>query len=691
MSSEGTERAAMAVVNDGAPPKQSLLNYVDIVVVVVYFGLVMATGIYSMCRPNRGTVSGFFLAGRNMSWLPVGASLFASNIGSEHFIGLAGSGAAAGIGVGAFEFNAIILIQLLGWIFLPVFLASRVGTLPEFMKKRFGGSRIRVYLAILSLILYIFTKISVNLYSGAVFIQQALRWSIWWSVLLILLVTVLTTVLGGLAAVIYTDTLQFFIMIIGALVVMGKAFSMVGGYWELQERYIQAIPSVTVPNTTCGLPATDSWVMLRDPINSDMPWPGFILGQTPASIWYWCADQMMVQRALSAKSLSHAQGATLMAGYIKILPVFIMVLPGMISRVLFPDEVGCVVPEECKRICGNAVSCSNIAYPKLVLSIMPQGMRGVMISVMLAALMSDLTSIFNSASTLFTMDVYGLFRSKTSERHKIMVGRLFVCFMVLISIAWIPLIDKAQGGQLFLYIQSISAYLAPPIAAVYTMAVLWRRMNEAGAFWGLMSGFIVGVIRMVLDFVYMFDAPKCWETEDTRPAVVAKMHYMYFAMLLFWLTGVVAAAVSLLTEPPEHWRVIRTTFFTRFSEERRQDEAAPAEPADTDKFALETDELDRPEPAVWQRAYNWICGYESAAAEKAHAAELQRHLLEVSSIRQPRRQRVLLNSLLVVVLATGVALLAFFTVNPFPEAVYREVQTNKLRSMGYPSPWPEEL
>ncbi|KAF0314303.1 Sodium/myo-inositol cotransporter 2 [Amphibalanus amphitrite] len=375
MTSTAMEKAPEppSVSDAGDEPHRALLNHVDIVVVVVYFLMVMATGIYSMCRPNRGTVSGFFLAGRGMSWLPVGASLFASNIGSEHFIGLAGSGAAAGIGVGAFEFNAIILIQLLGWIFLPVFLASRVGTLPEFMQKRFGGSRIQVYLAILSLILYIFTKISVNLYSGAIFIQQALRWSLWWSVIGILLVTVVTTVLGGLAAVIYTDTLQFFIMILGSLAVMGKAFYLVGGYSELQERYIQAIPSVTIPNTTCGVPATDSWIMLRDPLNSDMPWPGFILGQTPASIWYWCADQMMVQRALSARSLSHAQGATLFAGYIKILPVFIMVLPGMISRVLYPDEVGCAVPEECKRICDNEISCSNIAYPKLVLNIMPQG------------------------------------------------------------------------------------------------------------------------------------------------------------------------------------------------------------------------------------------------------------------------------------------------------------------------------
>ncbi|CAL4225733.1 unnamed protein product, partial [Meganyctiphanes norvegica] len=285
----------------------------------------------SMFRPNRGTVAGYFLAGRFMWWLPVGASLFASNIGSEHFIGLAGSGAAAGIAVGAFEFNALILLQLLGWVFLPVFIASGVNTLPEYTRKRFGGRRIQTYLAVLSLILYIFTKISVNMYSGGLFIQAALKYNnLYVSVSFLLLLTALCTVVGGLAAVIYTDTIQFFIMIIGSAIVMFKGLEEVGGYKELQTKYLTAIPSILVANSTCGIPRSDSWQMLQsaNPKVSNIPWLGFLLGQTPASIWYWCADQMMVQRAMAAKSLSHAQGATLFAGIAKLLPLFIIVIPG---------------------------------------------------------------------------------------------------------------------------------------------------------------------------------------------------------------------------------------------------------------------------------------------------------------------------------------------------------------------------
>ncbi|GAB6032115.1 Sodium/myo-inositol cotransporter [Chamberlinius hualienensis] len=399
------------------------LNTWDIVAIVSYFILVLATGFYAMYRSQRSTVSGYFLAGRFMTWLPVGASIFASNIGSDHFIGLAGSGAASGIAVGAFEFNALFFLQLLGWVLLPVYIASRVCTLPEYMTKRFGGRRIRIFLAVLSLVLYIFTKLSVNLYSGAIFVRETLGWNIYLSTFLLLAMTCLCTVTGGLAAVIYTDTLQFFIMIIGASILMVKSFAEVGGISGLKEKYQHAIPNNTRINSTCGIPRDDAWSMLRDPLESDMPWPGFILGQTPASIWYWCADQMMVQRTLASKSLSHAQGGTLLAGYMKILPMFLIVLPGMISRVLYPDVVACTDPDLCEQYCGSRLGCSNLAYPKLVLELMPAGLRGVMFAVMLAALMSDLTSVFNSASTLFTMDIWRFIRKNARNAELLVVGK----------------------------------------------------------------------------------------------------------------------------------------------------------------------------------------------------------------------------------------------------------------------------
>ncbi|CAG0890623.1 unnamed protein product [Cyprideis torosa] len=302
---------------------------------------------------QRGSISGYFLAGRHMWWLPVGASIFASNIGSEHFVGLAGSGAATGIGLGAYEVN--------------------VCTLPEYMHKRFGGQRIRIYLAVLSLLLYIFIKISVNLYSGALFIKTSLGWDLYVSVILLLTVTLVLTVAGGLTAVIYTDTLQFFIMIIGALVVMIKSLDKVGWYDGLIQNFMRAIPEKHFVNSTCGFPPRRSFVMLRPLDDPDIPWLGFVVGASAASIWYWCADQMMVQRVLAARSLSHAQGATLFAGYFKILPFFMMVLPGMVARVMYTDDLACILPEECERICGSRQGCSNLAYPKLVLGIMPEG------------------------------------------------------------------------------------------------------------------------------------------------------------------------------------------------------------------------------------------------------------------------------------------------------------------------------
>ena len=232
---------------------------------------------------------------------------------------------------------------------------------------------------------------------------------------------------------------------------------------------------------------------------------------------YWCADQMMVQKVLAAKSLSDAQGGTILTGWIKILPIFLIVVPGMISRVLYPDTVGCVDPEVCQAFCNNPVSCSNTAYPALVLGILPEGLRGVMIAVMLASLMSDLTSIFNSASTLFTMDIYKTIRSQAKTRELLIVGRLFILVLVAISILWIPIIQQMAGGQLYIYIQAVASYLSPPIAMVYCLAIAWPRMNELGAFWSLMYGLTVGLVRMILDFT--FREPLCMEL-DERPAIV---------------------------------------------------------------------------------------------------------------------------------------------------------------------------
>ncbi|XP_072917169.1 sodium/myo-inositol cotransporter 2-like isoform X3 [Hemitrygon akajei] len=446
-----------------ALPEDKTLDVADIVVLVLYLLFVLAVGLWSMYRTKRNTVKGYFLAGKDMVWWPIGASLFASNVGSGHFIGLAGTGSASGIAVSAYEFNAMFILILLAWFFLPIYIAAEVNTMPEYLRKRFGGQRIRLFIAILYLFIYIFTKISVDIYAGAVFIQQALHWDLYIAVIGLLLITTLYTVGGGLAAVIYTDALQTVIMLIGALILMGY------------------------------------------------------------------------------------------------------------------DDVACADADTCQRICGNPIGCSDIAYPKLVMELLPGGLRGLMMSVMVAALMSSLTSIFNSASTLFTMDIWHHIRPHCSEWELMVVGRIFVLVLVVLSILWIPLVQISQGGQLFMYIQSISSNLQPPVAVIFMAGCFWRRANEMGAFWGLLLGILVGCCRMILDFIY--PEPMCGQP-DKRPLITKHVHYLHFSILLTVFTLITVVVISLCTAPPEPDKISRLTWFTRFdvtnSEASQSETVAPS-------------------------------------------------------------------------------------------------------------------
>ncbi|XP_027539502.1 sodium/glucose cotransporter 5 isoform X1 [Neopelma chrysocephalum] len=531
----------------------------DLVVVVAYFSLNVGVGIWSSCRVNRNTVSGYFLAGRDMAWWPIGASLFASSEGSGLFIGLAGSGAAGGIAVAGFEWNATYALLALAWVFVPVYISSGIVTVPEYLQRRFGGERIRMYLSSLSLLLSIFTKISTDLYSGALFVQVCLGWDLYLSTVLMLVVTGLYTIAGGLAAVIYTDVLQTLIMVLGAVVLAVRAFNEIGGYPNLEEAYGKAVPSKIVPNTTCHLPRADAMHLFRDPVSGDLPWTGMTFGLSIMATWYWCTDQVIVQRSLSAKSLSHAKAGSILASYLKMLPLFVIIMPGMISRVLYPDSVACVDPEECTRVCGAAVGCSNIAYPKLVVELMPSGLRGLMIAVMMAALMSSLTSIFNSSSTLFTMDIWRKLRPGAGDRELLLVGRVVTVVLVALSVVWIPILQSSSGGQLYVYIQAVTSYLAPPVTAVFVLAVFWPRANEQGAFWGLMAGLALGLARLGLELAH--PTPRCG-VPDQRPWLLTDIHYLHFAVLLATATAAVVVGGSLLTPPPPPAQLKDLTWWT---------------------------------------------------------------------------------------------------------------------------------
>lgn len=500
---------------------------------------------------------------------------------------------------------------------------------------------------------------------------------------------------------------------------MGFSYHAIGSYENLYVEYMKPTIPRVVGNFSaalatsvneCGKPNPKAFQMLRGIDDPDMPWLGFILGQTPASIWYWCSDQMMVQRALAAKSLSHAQGGTLFAGYLKILPVFMIVIPGMISRVLFKEKIACADPETCMKWCDSPNGCSNIAYPILIMELMPVGLKGLMMAVMLSALMSDLTSIFNSSATLFTVDIYKQFRKKASTKELMIVGRFFVIFMVAVGIIWIPIIKNMQGAQLYIYIQSVAAYLSPPIAAVYIGAVLWKRANENGAFWSLMISMVVGLLRMLLDFIYY--EPPCGE-EDTRPEFIKKFHYMYFALFLFWLTFIVMVVVSLLTEKPDSYKLVRTTYWTRKQSDKRPDEVddfrehnivdminEPMMMADiefnasrrknskdgeTNSISKEkqkakeiegedsSDKRSKFELAI-HTMVSLFCGYElqteensdrlAAMCELQQKNEARRRLESFQSLNQTKREKRILNTNLVIILCTSIALYIFFSIPP---------------------------
>ncbi|KAF0872612.1 SC5AA protein, partial [Crocuta crocuta] len=543
----------------GAPhaPRPEL-SVTDIIVITVYFALNVAVGIWSSCRASRNTVRGYFLAGRDMTWWPIGASLFASSEGSGLFIGLAGSGAAGGLA-------ATYVLLALAWVFVPIYISSEIVTMPEYIQKRYGGQRIRMYLSVLSLLLSVFTKISIDLYAGALFVHICLGWNFYLSTILMLAITALYTIAapfflptGGLAAVIYTDALQTLIMVVGAIILTVKAFDQIGGYEQLAAAYAQAVPSRTIANTTCHLPREDAMHMFRDPYSGDLPWPGMTLGLTIMATWYWCTDQVIVQRSLSARNLNHAKAGSILASYLKMLPMGLIIMPGMISRALFPGRT---------HLRGRAVDAWRPGFwvPDLQRqghsspSPRPPGLRGLMIAVMMAALMSSLTSIFNSSSTLFTMDIWRRLRPRAGERELLLIGRLVIVALIGISVAWIPVLQDSNSGQLFIYMQSVTSSLAPPVTAIFVLGIFWPRANEQGAFWGLMVGLALGATRLVLEFLH--PAPPCGDP-DTRPSILTSIHYLHFAVALFVLSAAVVAAGSLLTPRPQGIQVENLTWWT---------------------------------------------------------------------------------------------------------------------------------
>ncbi len=491
---------------------------IDIFIVAFTFSIVLIAGLYISFR-SKETPEGYFLAGRSVGWIAIGMSIFAANISSEHFVGLAGYGASRGLAVGNFEWLAIIFLMLLGWFFAPIFLKSKIYTIPEFLGNRFNEST-RIYLSILSIITYLMTKILVALFAGGLILNKLMGLDMYTSAVIMILITGVYTIVGGLGAVIYTSVIQSFLLIIGALILTIIGLNEIGGitalHQKLPESYFNLFNSVSDP---------------------DIPWTGIVFGAPILALWYWCSDQYIVQRVLSAKSISDARSGTLLTGFLKILPVFILVLPGLTAAVIFPGIEG------------------DQAYPALIASgLLPAGLRGLVVAGLLAALMSSLASSFNSAATLFTMDIYRIFKKDVSDRKLVLVGRLATTVMVILGILWIPL-TKYISSYVYVLLQSIQAFISPPIAAVFLLGIFWKRANSRGALCALLVGGAVGAFRLVLQFYtgsFIAEYP-LWDW-------VLSINYLHFAVFLFMISSIIMVLVSLLSEGGTIINIRRSTF-----------------------------------------------------------------------------------------------------------------------------------
>ncbi|XP_063970391.1 sodium/glucose cotransporter 4-like [Lytechinus pictus] len=647
------------------------LEAADIVIIVLHFLIVFSLGLWVSWRAgNKNTTSGYFLAGRDMSWWLVGLSLYVSNIGSSSFIGLASSAAASGYAVIAYEFHGIFCLLLLGFIFVPVYFASGITTVPEYLKKRFGGERLQVGLSVINLFLLVLASLSAEMYAGSIIIREALGWNIYLSTILLLALTAIYTVAGGLKAVIITDALQTVVMVTGAFILMGIAINEIGGLDNLRLSYMTAIPNTTAiyGNTSCGIPTGDAFHIFRDASASNpnaLPWPGVVFGIFLLSAWYFCTNQVIVQRTLAAANLSYAKSGCILAGYCKILPFFLMIIPGMISRSLWPDEVGCVDPDVCEEVCGNPNGCSNIAYPRMLIYLMPTGLKGLMLAAMLAALMSSLTSIFNSASSMFVIDIWLKIRPSSTELELVIAGKLCTIILVVVSVLWLPVIEAFGSGELFVYIQSISSYFSPTMFALYTAAILSERINEAGAFYGLVCGFIIGLSRAICDII--FGVPGCGQ-EDDRPAIVKNFHYLHFACFLYGAALFFIVAISLITKPIESSKLIRLTWWTKSIQLPRKPMSEEEERKDRENEAIKAEKMkELTEKAAARtsflgKSWNFLCSIDTTLDDKPPMTEKEKMELErkLTSIEEKPLVKKIVAWNAVLLCGVGVFLFAFY-------------------------------
>jgi solute:Na+ symporter, SSS family len=546
----------------------STLTLVDWLVIAFYFALILGLA-WWVIKKREDTSTDYFLAGRHLGWFIVGASIFASNIGSEHLVGLAGSGATDGVALAHYELHAWCLL-VLGWVMVPFYMRSKVFTMPEFLERRFSPGN-RTLLSLISLVAYVLTKIAVGIFAGGIVFSVLLPDisfggldSFWVGSILVIVLTGLYTILGGMRAVAYTEALQTIILIIGSLLVTYFGLQVLGGWGALKDIVGSEMLNLWKPLVPGGIEST--WAPVSEAgkmawyFNSNYPWLGMLFCAPIIGLWYWTTDQYIVQRAISAKNEKEARRGSIAAGFLKLLPVFIFIIPGLIcfaiaQKGLVPEIQQQLISSNGELIRDNAQK----AFPLLVAYILPVGVRGIVVAGLLAALMSSLAGVFNASSTLFTMDFYSKINPKASQHRLVWMGRVATTVMVVIGLLWIPVIQGGKG--LYDYLQGVQAYLAPPIFVVFFLGVFWKRLNAKGCMSALIVGFIMGLFRLAVDTPVKMSAGFSY-TEGTFLWVVNNIFFQYYSLLIFLVCVIVMVAVSYFTNVPAYEKLEGLTYGT---------------------------------------------------------------------------------------------------------------------------------
>ena len=511
----------------------SVLQQLDWIVLGIYFLALIGVAVWVFIQKNSNTED-YFLAGRNVGWFVIGASIFASNIGSEHVVGLAGTGFESGTPMAHYELHAWIVL-LLGWLFLPFYIRSGAFTMPEFLEKRFD-SRSRWFLSVFSLLAYVLTKVSITIYAGGIVVSELLGIPFWYGAIGIVVFTGIYTVIGGLKAVIYTETLQTVVLIFGSVVITYLGLQEVGGWSQLRETVTAVSPD-----------HFNMWRPMNDP---QFPWTGLLIGGTIVGIWYWCTDQYIVQRTLAANNITIARRGAIFGAYLKLLPILIFLVPGIIAFALTLQQ-----PEVFQ------VAKADRAFPMLVKTLLPVGLKGLVAGGLMAALMSSLASVFNSCSTIFTIDIYKKIRPDKSEESLIRIGKIATAIIVVLGIIWIPIMEKIGGGVMYQYLQNVQSYIAPPVTAVFLLGIIWKRVTSDAAITTLISGLILLILRLGTEIYFQEEITSGIEVSGIAFSF-ATVNFAHMAIFMFIFSVFLCVGVSMASAVPDYARIEGLSFGT---------------------------------------------------------------------------------------------------------------------------------